>query len=117
LPDCAQDIPSWFNRYRYQLTQVTLPFEQAVALLGGTTATRRSRGTFTVNGRVYGVHNGSIHPIKGEGLIQLDRQGYKALAAFNEYGDSQLAMRYLTESRIPPEAIEAGRHAWEVGRR
>jgi hypothetical protein len=39
LPDCAQDIPDWFLRYRHQLTQVTLPAEGAVdflsALSGG----------------------------------------------------------------------------------
>jgi hypothetical protein len=34
LPDCAQDIPEWFVRYRYQLTQVTLPAEEGVAFLG-----------------------------------------------------------------------------------
>jgi hypothetical protein len=35
LPDCAQDIPDWFRRYRVQLTQVRLPFEDAVAVLQG----------------------------------------------------------------------------------
>jgi hypothetical protein len=35
LPDCAQDIPEWFQRYRVQLTQVRLPFEDAVAVLQG----------------------------------------------------------------------------------
>jgi hypothetical protein len=34
LPDCAQDVPEWFVRYRYQLTQVTLPAEEGVAFLG-----------------------------------------------------------------------------------
>jgi hypothetical protein len=43
----------------------------------------RSRGTFTVNGRVYGVHNGSIHPISGDGLMQLDALGCKGLGIFN----------------------------------
>jgi hypothetical protein len=33
LPDCAQDIPGWIVRNRYQLTQVRMPFEDSMAFL------------------------------------------------------------------------------------
>ena len=61
--------------------------------------------TFIVNGRTYGMHDGTLYPISGPGLYKLDRGTYKALGILNESGgDTPEADMKLKEERISIEA-------------
>jgi len=46
-------------------------------------------GTYTVNGRTYGVHNGTLYPMSGNGVHPLDRGAFKALGVFRTFGMSE----------------------------
>lgn len=47
--------------------------------------------TFVVNGRTYGMHDGTLYPMSGPGFYALDRGGYKALGVLNKFGDTPQA--------------------------
>jgi filamentous hemagglutinin len=63
--------------------------------------------TFIVNGRTYGVHNGTLHPIAGPGLYTLDRGGYKALGVLNKFGDTPRADVVLRNMGVSVETKAA----------
>lgn len=48
-------------------------------------------GTYTVNGRTYGVHEGTLYPISGDGIYQLDRGAFKALGVYRSFGITERA--------------------------
>ncbi len=72
---------------------------------------------FVVNGRTYGVHDGTLYPISGLGLHQLDRGGFKALGVFNKFGDSPRAAEIMQKMGLTQVAIDAGRIAWKAGQK
>jgi hypothetical protein len=56
----------------------------------------RSGNTFAVNGRTYGVHDGTLYPISGPGFHTLSRGGYKALGVYNTFGNTPRAAEILS---------------------
>ena len=64
----------------------------------------------TVNGRTYGSHDGTLYPIEGQGLHQLDRGTFKALQTMRKHGVDG-AQQYLdnmgvnAETRAAAEAL------------
>lgn len=61
----------------------------------------RSGADYVVNGRTYGVHDGTLYPVSGPGLHQLNRAAFKALGVFNKFGNTQQAARILNKMRGP----------------
>ncbi|WP_197740795.1 hypothetical protein [Tuwongella immobilis] len=76
---------------------------------------QRAGDRFIVNGRTYGVHDGTLYPISGPGLHQLDRGGFKALGVLNKFGDSPRAAEIMQKMGLSQDAIDAGRAAWKAG--
>jgi hypothetical protein len=52
-----------------------------------------SRGQWLVNGRVYAEHDGTLYPVSGAGVHELDRSTYKALGVYNSLMDTPNAAR------------------------
>jgi filamentous hemagglutinin len=59
--------------------------------------------TFVVNGRTYGMHDGTLYPMSGPGLYTLDRGGYKALGVLNKFGDTPQADMILKNMGVSAE--------------
>ena len=70
---------------------------------------------FEINGRTYGVHAGTLHPVSGPGFHQLDRAGFKALGVLNKFGDTNQAADILQVMGLSEEAITAGQKAFKAG--
>lgn len=70
---------------------------------------------FVVNGRSYGYHSetGRLFPDAGEGLVKLDRGGFKALGILNDHGDTPEGRLQLERNRITDEALEQATEVWE----
>ncbi len=60
----------------------------------------RVRGQYTVNGRTYGEHGGTLFPISGRGFHYLTRPQFKALGVYNEFGNTPRAMEILDNMGI-----------------
>ncbi|QDU39594.1 hypothetical protein Mal4_39400 [Maioricimonas rarisocia] len=76
--------------------------------------------TYVVNGRTYGVHDGTLFPISGPGVHQLNRPAFKALGIFNQFGNTAKARQILenmarTNPALNQEAIDAALRAWRAG--
>jgi hypothetical protein len=70
-------------------------------------------GHYTVNGRVYGIHNSSLYPVSGPGFHQLNRGAYKALGMFNKFGDTAQARSYIASMKnVGVTEIEAALAVW-----
>jgi filamentous hemagglutinin len=63
--------------------------------------------TFVVNGRTYGMHDGTLYPMSGPGLYTLDRGGYKALGVLNKFGDTPQADMILKNMGVSAETKAA----------
>ncbi len=55
----------------------------------------RNGNTFTINGRTYGMHDGTLYPMLGNGLVTLDRGAYKALGVYKKFGNTTQANTIL----------------------
>ncbi len=76
---------------------------------------RRVGETFTVNGRTYQAKpDGTLFPVSGEGIVQLDRGGFKALGVLNEHGNTARAQEILSNMGINDEAREAALGVWRA---
>ena len=73
--------------------------------------------TYPINGRVYGVHDGTLFPISGRGFHQLTRGGFQALGVLNKFGDTPQAHAILSRMKnVEPKDIEAALKAWKAGK-
>lgn len=89
-----------------RVTQKTLAKEKntviapGVDVAGDVAAINSGRATrvgadWVVNGRTYGVHDGTLYPISGPGFYQLSRGGFKVLGVYNEFGNTPRATSIL----------------------
>lgn len=74
----------------------------------------RTGDTFTVNGRTYGMHDGTLYPISGQGFHPLDRGAFKALGVLNEFGPTERAFSILEKMGISNEQRAAALRVYEV---
>jgi filamentous hemagglutinin len=70
--------------------------------------------TFVVNGRTYGMHDGTLYPMSGPGLYTLDRGGYKALGVLNKFGDTPQAQVILNNMGVSAETKAAALDVFKV---
>lgn len=85
--------------------------ERGVDVAGDVAAIRRGEGVIvgdriTINGRTYGAHDGTLYPIEGAGLHQLDRGTFKAIQEMRRAGSVEGAQRALDGMGVPQEARE-----------
>lgn len=89
-----------------------------VAKINAGRAARDANGNWVVNGRTYGMHEGgTVFPIEGPGLHPLSRGGFKALGAYNEFGNTAEAAAWMTRRKISAEAQAEGLRVYEAIRR
>jgi hypothetical protein len=84
-----------------------------VALINAGKA-QRIGDRYFINDRIYGTHGGTLYPVSGPGLHQLDRGAFKALGVFNRFGDTQRAAEVLDMMGIDREQREAALRAWRA---
>ena len=66
------------------------------------------------NGRIYGHHNGTLYPISGPGLHQLDRPAFKALGVYNKLGNTLRSEAILNNMGISAEAKNTALQVWRL---
>lgn len=73
--------------------------------------------SFTINGRTYGMHaNGTLYPISGAGIYELDRGAFMALALYNKFpNDRKKAERYMDNIGLTAAQKAAALAAHEAG--
>ena len=74
----------------------------------------RTGETFTVNGRTYGLHDGTLYPISGTGFHQLERGAFKALGVLNEFGPTERAFSILEKMGISDAQRATALRVYEV---
>ena len=87
-----------------------------VAAINEGKATRVGQN-WVVNGRTYGVHDGTLYPIQGPGLHQLSNRAYKALGVFNQFGNTPRAAEILSKMGTSATDREAALLVYEATRR
>ncbi len=82
-----------------------------IAAINQGDATRQGED-WLVNGRRYRIEEtGRAYPVDGEGVYQLRRGAYIALAAYNTYGQSERTRRYLDGNNVAQDERALG---WRV---
>jgi filamentous hemagglutinin len=77
----------------------------------------RMNGNYIINGRAYGVHDGTLYPISGPGFHQLSRGAFQALGVLNKFGNTPQAHTILGRMKnVGPAEIEAALKAWSASR-
>ncbi|MCP3162310.1 hypothetical protein [Myxococcus qinghaiensis] len=71
--------------------------------------------TWTLNGRTYGDHSGTLYPIRGAGVHELNRGAFRALGLYNEFKDTPRAREYMDKMKIPDADRKAGLKAHKAG--
>lgn len=72
--------------------------------------------TWSINGRTYGAHdNGTLFPIRGSGLHELNRSAFKALGVYNKFKDTPRAREILDKMGISPGDRQAALKAHKAG--
>lgn len=71
-------------------------------------------GTYTVNSRTYGVHDGTLYPISGDGFFQLNRGAYKALGVYKTFGLTDRAEEILNFMGMSPENRAAALTVYQI---
>jgi hypothetical protein len=69
---------------------------------------------YTVNGRTYGVHpNGTMYPMSGQGLFQLDRAGYQLLVQMKAKGGWNADTERFAKGRgVPADQVALAKAAY-----
>lgn len=118
--------PPSSRHYLAKITQGTLaketntviePRVDVAADVGDIRAGRavRKGNAFEVNGRVYGIHDGTLYPISGDGFHQLNRGAFQALGVFIKFGDGPRTLEILANMKnVGPGEIEAARTTWKL---
>lgn len=73
-----------------------------------------SGSNFSVNGRVYAEHGGTLYPISGNGLHTLNRAAFKALGVYNKFGNTSRALEILNKMGISSTDRAAALNVWRL---
>jgi hypothetical protein len=84
-----------------------------VAAINRGSATRVN-GNYSINGRVYGEHKGTLYPLFGPGFHTLSRAAYKALGVYNAFGITPHAERILDRMRTSQTDRLSARRVWSI---
>jgi hypothetical protein len=105
-----------FTKEKNTVIESGVDVEADVAAIRGGRAEKVGE-TYVVNGRTYSAHDGTLYPISGAGLHQLNRGAFKALAVFNKFGDTAEAYAILRRMHnVGPREIDAALVAWRASR-
>ncbi|XXT15156.1 RHS repeat-associated core domain-containing protein [Sorangium sp. So ce429] len=76
----------------------------------------KGRYEYTVNGRTYAEHDGTLYPVRGEPYFyNLDRGAYKVLGALNTLGNTDRAMSIIKDRMgATPEQIAAALKVYNI---
>lgn len=75
----------------------------------------RVDGYYVVNGRTYGVHDGTLYPIEGHGFHRLNRGAFQALGVLNKFGNTPQAHAILGRMKnVGPAEVESALTAWRA---
>jgi hypothetical protein len=78
----------------------------------------REGNTLEINDRIYGVEpNGALYPISGRGFIELNRQAYKGLGVYNQFGNTRRAAEILDAMQEGAADRRAALEAWSTAKR
>ena len=75
---------------------------------------QKIKDKFMINGRTYGMHDGRLFPISGNGFHQLDRASFKALGVLNKFGNTTKANQIFNKMGLSDDAVNAALKAWEA---
>ncbi|MFY1825037.1 hypothetical protein ACN47A_03925 [Myxococcus fulvus] len=67
--------------------------------------------TWTINRRTHG----SLHPMRGDGIHELNRGAFKALGIYNEMKDTPRAKEVLDKMKVPEADRKAALKAFKAG--
>ena len=70
-------------------------------------------GQYHINGRIYGQHDGTLYPIRGNGFYPLDRGAYKALGVYNKFGNTPQAKQIMDNMQINSNSRQEALKVWE----
>ncbi|MFY2559327.1 hypothetical protein ACN469_16970 [Corallococcus terminator] len=71
--------------------------------------------TWTLNRRTYGDHDGTLYPIRGDGVHELNRGAFRALGLYNDFKDTPRAREYMDKMKLPEVDRKAGLKAYKAG--
>jgi hypothetical protein len=75
----------------------------------------RVNGNYVINGRTYGVHDGTLYPIFGQGFHQLNRGAFQALGVLNKFGNTPQAHAILDKMKnVSSAEVDAALKAWSA---
>jgi hypothetical protein len=69
--------------------------------------------TFTVNGRTYGHHDGTLYPMEGKGFYLLGRGAFNALGVYNDFGNTAKAEQIITNMKIIDSEKKIALEIWK----
>lgn len=75
-------------------------------------AVKKIDDKFTVNGRTYGHHDGTLFPIEGKGFYLLGRGAFNALGVYNDFKNTAKAEQILTSMKIEPDEKKLALKIW-----
>jgi hypothetical protein len=77
----------------------------------------RVNGNYVINGRTYGVHDGTLYPISGSGFHQLNRGAFQALGVLNKFGNTPQAHAILAKMKnVDSVEMDAALKVWSASR-
>lgn len=75
----------------------------------------RRGDAYEINGRTYRLTGeGHTYPLQGEGFHRLDRQAFKALRVYNQFGNTARAAAYLAAMNTTPDQRASALRAWQA---
>ncbi|MDH3976782.1 MAG: hypothetical protein OEV42_21175, partial [Deltaproteobacteria bacterium] len=75
---------------------------------------KKSGDKFVINGRTYGMHDGTLFPVSGSGFHQLDRASFKALGVLNKFGNTAKANKIINNMGLSDDAVNTALKVWRL---
>jgi len=100
--------------------KINTVYEPTVDVTGDVAAIRagkavRRNGNYEINGRTYGIHDGTLYPISGPGFHVLNRGAFQALGVLNRFGNTPEAHAILAKMiNVSTAETEAALAVWRL---